>query len=535
MKSTSTFSQFKSSLLSCTFMLCLFSANAQPGNALNYDGNNDYVIIGPAGGVYAAGSSYTKEAWILYTGNNAINVENINSSKDGFWVENGKIHAANNFDGTNYDIVDANFVATNHWEHVALTYDAATTTMKLYRNGVLVQTNAAAPASASGQNYLGAFDDTGLGGGGLGVETYSWNGAMDEVRIYNTALTQAQVQSDMVSTTSAVPGSLRAYYNFDIGTAGAANAGLTNLPDGSANGFNGTLTNFALLAGPTSNWEESYSLIVPTASAASNINGNYFVANWVTPVASGTIDNYIVDVSTTADFSAPVAGSPFTIPFGTNFTYVYGLSLNTTYYYRVSADKASVTGQGAFSNTITLTTLGVLPVGQLTLSASKVSNGNNLLQWSTASEQNTRYFELQRSDNNRDYNTIAKINAAGNSSSLKEYRFTDNTVPVSKQVLYYRLKITDADGKAGISNIVLVKNAADGSITTYPNPVVNSFVLNVTDRSLLNSKAVLSDVNGHILQVIVVKQTATEVDMSRYASGVYLLKMANGETVKVVK
>jgi Concanavalin A-like lectin/glucanases superfamily/Secretion system C-terminal sorting domain/Fibronectin type III domain len=525
MKNIFTFSWVKKSLFFYPSLFCIITATAQPGNSLNYDGVDDYVIAGPAGGIYTAGSSYTKEAWINYGGPNFVNVENIVSSSDPFWVESGHLSAANNFSGGPIDLQDAATLVPGKWTYVAVTYDAGTTTLKMYKNGVLIGTNTTVAASASGQVYIGAYNDGSVG--------YTWKGGMDQVRIYNTALTQAQIQADMVSTTASVPASLRASYNFDIGTAGGTNTGLTTLPDGTANAFDGTLINFTLLPGPISNWEESYALLIPTADAASNVNGNYFVANWTPPTAAGTIDNYVVDISTTADFSSPVSGSPITVPFGTNFTYVYGLSINTTYYYRVAADKTSVTGQGALSNTITVTTLGVLPVNQLVLSVSR-SSGGNLLQWSTAAEVNTNYFELQRSDNNRDYTTITRINAAGNSNSLKEYQYTDNVMAV-KPVLYYRLKLTDADGKISISNIVLIKNTDGGAVTVYPNPVVNRFVLNVTNKSLINSNAVLSDMNGHVMQIIPIRQTATEVDMTKFAHGVYLLKLSSGETVKITK
>lgn len=517
-------------LIAFLFNGMLTTLSAQQ-HALDFDGLNDHIVIGPSTGLYPAGSAYTKEAWIkkgLY-----FTAENIVSSADPFWLEYDQyVNASNNYIipfQEHYDVIDTEPMPYGRWTHMAVTYDGATT-MKLYRNGVLVSTNTTVPfSSASGQNYIGTFFDT-----FNSVLGYFFTGSIDEVRVYNTALTQAQIQSDMVNTSSALPGNLRAYYNFDQGTAEGNNTGITTLTDLSGNGFHGVITNFAK-TGSSSNWVGSYAMIIPNATAASGISSTSFTANWATPVggSAANIDQYFVQVSTTPDFSNPITGSPFYVSFGTNTLSLTGLTANTTYYYRVFADKG-FSFNGAYSNTISATTLNILPVHIYTFSATKGQSNGNLLQWSTASESNSSYFELQRSENNIDYKTIQKINAAGNSATLKQYQYTDYASSQAP-VYYYRLKMVDLDGKQGLSNVVLIKNNTDGAITIYPNPVRDKFVINITDRSLLNTSAVLTDINGRFLQRIPVIQTATTVDASSYPAGVYLLRLNNGEVTKLIK
>lgn len=74
---------------------------------------------------------------------------------------------------------------TGSWSHVAATYDGAT--IKLYLNGALVDSRAysASITSATGELQIGD------------AQGYSWNGKIDDVRIYNTALTVAQIPSLM--------------------------------------------------------------------------------------------------------------------------------------------------------------------------------------------------------------------------------------------------------------------------------------------------------------------------------------------------
>lgn len=510
--------------------------NAQ-GNALNFDGQNDHVIIGPSGGLYAVGSAYTKEAWILK--GNWFTAENIISSKDPFWLEfDQHVNASNDYiivTQEHYDVIDPLPNDNNHWVHMAVTFSGGapgTGTMKLYRNGVLVDshtyTGSEPYTSASGQNYIGGIFDT-----DAGIMNYFFTGLIDEVRIYDVALSAAQIQADMVSTTSADPTHLKAYYNFDEGTPGGANTGIATLTDLSGNGNHGTLVNFAK-TGFTSNWVGSYAMVVPTANAATNITSNSFDLNWTVPAfGAGSIDNYRIEVSASSNFSSLIT-PPFYVSNST-FTYsLTGLSPNTTYYYKVSADKNQFTTQGAFSNIITVTTLGVLPVNLLSLNVSKGKDAN-LLQWSTSFEQNSKSFEVQRSIDGINFTSISTIYSNGNSSSTKQYQYLDNLTLNTAQFYYYRLKMLDINGSYKYSDVVLIKNAQDATITLYPNPSTDNVIINITDKSLLNTVASVSDISGKLIQNVNIIQTATSVNIKNYSLGVYVVTFANGQSLKLLK
>ncbi|MGG9962613.1 LamG-like jellyroll fold domain-containing protein [Ferruginibacter sp. SUN106] len=528
-KSTSLLANLKIILTIALFFSLSSKTNAQ-GNALNFDGINDHVIIGPSAGLYAAGGAYTKEAWILK--GNWFTAENIVSSKDPFFIEYDQhVNASNDYiipNQEHYDVINPEKLENNHWVHMAVTFDGVST-MKMYHNGVLVDVNTAAPyTSASGQNYIGCFFDT-----DAGHVDYFFTGAMDEIRIYNIALTQAQIQADMVSPTPAVPASLLAHYNFNNGVAEGNNTGLNTLTDMSGNGNNGAMVNFAN-TGATSNWVGSYAMIVPVGNAATTVLTNSFQANWSNPVfGSGFVDQFRMEVSDVSDFSSLIA-APFYIPFGTNSFTVSGLLPNHTYYYKVSADKAGFSNQGAFSNVITVTTLAVLPVNLLSFNVSK-ANGSNQLLWSTATEVNSKYFELLRSEDGRTFTTIAKVNSNGNSSSVKNYQYADVLPATLAPIYYYRLKMVDINGSYIYSDIVLIKNTKAGTITIYPNPAQEKVIVNITDKNLLRTTASLSDISGKLLQTVNITQTATSINISSYEKGVYVLRLANGESIKFVK
>ncbi|HAI84380.1 MAG TPA: hypothetical protein DCL43_12000, partial [Chitinophagaceae bacterium] len=180
-------------------------------------------------------------------------------------------------------------------------------------------------------------------------------GSIDEFKVWLEARSQNQIRSEMTSVVTAPQTNLLLYYNFDHGTAGSNNAGVATLVD-AASSYNGTLVNSAL-SGTTSNWVESYAMVVPTATSATNRSYSSFTANWTAPTV-GTVTNYLLDVSTVSTFTSFVSGYNGLSVNGTSYN-VTGLTANTTYYYRVRADKSSVTTQGAYSATITASTTTV--------------------------------------------------------------------------------------------------------------------------------------------------------------------------------
>jgi Leucine-rich repeat (LRR) protein len=80
-----------------------------------------------------------------------------------------------------------------------------------------------------------------------------YSGLMDEVRIWNIARTQGEIQTDMHFSGCGDVVGLLAYYPFNQGIAGGVNTGITTLNDVTPNTNNGTLINFTL-SGSTSNW-----------------------------------------------------------------------------------------------------------------------------------------------------------------------------------------------------------------------------------------------------------------------------------------
>jgi hypothetical protein len=325
----------------------------EPGNALNFDGADDYVV---ATDIDNSLTAFTIEAWVKWDPTTTSDVQFI----CGKGIEQMEIHTGGGAGANGVRFIPttgvyldaANVLATGIWTHVAAVYQPSTSTAKMYINGV----EASLTKSGTGNIGDAIGDNTTLFNIGRRSNTiFYFKGSMDEVRVWNTVRSQANIQSDRTTAISASPG-LLCSYNFNEGTAGGNNtAGSALLPDLTGNGNNGTLTNFAL-TGSSSNWVESYAMVVPTATAASDVTETGFTANWTAP-SLGIVDNYLLDVASDAAFTAPVSGSPFTIASPTQTKAITGLASGTAYYYCVRADKSSVAGQGGRSGTTTVSTL----------------------------------------------------------------------------------------------------------------------------------------------------------------------------------
>ncbi len=215
------------------------------------------------------------------------------------------------------------------------------------------------------------------GSGGADGSFPGWlNGNIDEVRVWNIGKTQAQIKATMLTSVPKFSPNLVAYYNFDQGTIGANNAGITTLTDQGPYGYNATLSTFAL-TGSVSNWVESYAMCVPVPTAGTNITANSFTANWSYPVV-GIVDTFLLEVASDSSFRSQLSGSPFRVVYPLQSRSITGLTSGTKYYVRVRADKISVTGQGADADFVSVTTTPELPATinnlKLWLDASDVTN-----------------------------------------------------------------------------------------------------------------------------------------------------------------
>ena len=96
-----------------------------------------------------------------------------------------------------------------------------------------------------------------------------------------------------------------------------------------------------------------------------------------------------------------------------------------------------------------------LPIELLYFEA-EVNERYNHLTWSTASEINNDYFNIEKTQDGVVFYNIATINGAGNSSTQNYYEYDD--YELKNNITYYRLKQTDYDGKFKYHDMISVDN-----------------------------------------------------------------------------
>ncbi|MBS1607856.1 MAG: metallophosphoesterase family protein [Bacteroidetes bacterium] len=99
---------------------------------------------------------------------------------------------------------------------------------------------------------------------------------------------------------------------------------------------------------------------------------------------------------------------------------------------------------GCITDQFSITASAILPVSLVDYNAI-LKGGKVDLNWTTSSENNSKYFTVERTQNQASFETVGRIKAAGQSISDKHYALTDFHPQTG--VSYYRLSQTDVDGK----------------------------------------------------------------------------------------
>ena len=170
-------------------------AAGKSGGALSFDGVNDWVTI-PDANVLDVTTGMTIEAWVRPTAvgslwRTVLFKEQPSSLIYALYAGDGAGRpAADVFTTADRGVSGTAITALNAWTHLASTYDG--TTLRLYVNGVQAATRAVTGSIKASTGVLR------IGGNGTwGDEWFA--GLIDEVRLYNRALSAAEIQTDMAA------------------------------------------------------------------------------------------------------------------------------------------------------------------------------------------------------------------------------------------------------------------------------------------------------------------------------------------------
>ncbi|WP_242926815.1 T9SS type A sorting domain-containing protein [Pontibacter vulgaris] len=226
---------------------------------------------------------------------------------------------------------------------------------------------------------------------------------------------------------------------------------------------------------------------------------------------------------------------------------VFTFSIPTELYNRNSYFQISVTTSDNLYNTgfntITCDDQPIVPLPvELVSFKGKVTESGIELNWSTASEKDNDRFEIEKSSNGKNFNTIGQVNGAGNSTTAKRYNFTDTKADAGTN--YYRLKQIDTNGTSEYSKIIAVDNKAtlaeDGNLMLYPNPATGNIVtVALGNANTTGTILRIMDRNGREVHretiVAGTRQTDLLLQSLHIKKGMYMISIQQGDKIESKK
>jgi hypothetical protein len=265
--------------------------------------------------------------------------------------------------------------------------------------------------------------------------------------------------------------------------------------------------------------------------------------------------NYIVQNADLGQYVTFTFAAPQAVTAGT--TYYIGLAqtANATAYYPVNTQStkpnlahSTVLAGGTITDYTTFGSLMIegqfataFPVEISSFTGSR-QGITNLLKWTTATENNNKGFDLERSADGIKFSSIGFITTkadGGNSTSSLNYSFIDEKSLVGTN--YYRLKEVDKDGKATYSSIVTLKGekVAFEISALYPNPAKDEMTIAIVSSKKENITISITDLTGKEVKrfnsTIAGGDNNISVNVSALATGTYYLRLISGTETKTTK
>ena len=328
-------------------------------------------------------------------------------------------------------------------------------------------------------------------------------------------------------------------------------SGSFTFPVGDGSNYTPATVNFTT-AGSFNGETTDYLGVRLKTSKVTNMNANntnYINRSWfIEPYnsASGytyTVDiNYVdADVVGTEGEIRPVKLSSGVWQYPANVSFADGTQLsNTTGSINTSTNVLTWSGLTSFSEFGGGGQGGPLPV-ELTSFSASCEEDIVTLSWSTASEQNSSHFDVEKSTDGENWRVIGTVLAAGNSTQDINYSFTDDEKSNGQN--YYRLNQVDIDGKNEYYGPLHAACESDQDVfMSFPNPSGKDGFSVVLNSKTMKGIGLLtiSDLKGN---VVYTKRIEVQDGISLWhvsdtdlAPGVYFIQVSTeNKSSKVIK
>jgi trimeric autotransporter adhesin len=179
---------------------------------------------------------------------------------------------------------------------------------------------------------------------------------------------------------------------------------------------------------------------------------------------------------------------------------------------------------------LTGSSMTVLPVRLISFDGAMVKNIADLT-WKTENEKGVSYFSIERSFDGRSFIPIGKVNAEGTSEGARDYQFQDNDACLQQSnMVYYRLKIVDANGSYEYSRVIKMECSPSGmAIDIYPNPVHQVMKVKLDLQRPDNVNIQVTDMTGRVIsntsRYMPAGKTELELDTQTWLPQMYAVKV----------
>jgi hypothetical protein len=162
-----------------------------------------------------------------------------------------------------------------------------------------------------------------------------------------------------------------------------------------------------------------------------------------------------------------------------------------------------------------------------------LKNKDILVQWSTSEESNASAYELERSCDANSWNVVSRMKAAGNSSVVNNYAYTDRNF--NSKTVYYRIRQIDADGKATYTVVRSIRpgenNANDINITAVEGRVVLQFQHEMKGSLTLR----VVSLSGQVRNEQVITNPGGQLVLNTNIKGNSIISLSNGQDINLAR
>jgi hypothetical protein len=164
-----------------------------------------------------------------------------------------------------------------------------------------------------------------------------------------------------------------------------------------------------------------------------------------------------------------------------------------------------------------------LPVTLVSFKATAEHNVVNL-SWSTTEEVNSERFDIEHSNNGKQWKLVGSVPSGRESNTLRHYTFSHQSVSSGNN--YYRLKMVDNNQLFAFSRIQNVP-MDKVEFTIFPNPVIEKITLSVADWTEVSS-VLLLNLNGSAVYNSG-SNPEQSIKVGKFAPGTYLVKLQKND------